>query len=115
VPLALAATMFACTGLALRAVVFTGGAGHARSQLQLAAVATRMRGAALTAPQRSLDAGWFGPTRWGDWIYTAWMRRLLAHPHGPVRARLALGMGPQAHWSGVFANALYLLLLFLLL
>jgi hypothetical protein len=42
------------------------------------------------------------------------MHRLLRRAHSPVRARLAIGLGPQAHWSGVLSSALYVVVLLLL-
>jgi hypothetical protein len=114
-PWAVAGAVLASSGLALRAVVFTGGAGHASAHAQLMAAAAMMRGDGSEGTQRQFSAGWFGPTRWGDWLYAAWLRRLLAQPRSPVGARLALGVGPQAHWSGVFASTLYVLVLFGLL
>jgi hypothetical protein len=64
---------------------------------------------------RKFNAGWLGAVRWADRTYGAWMRHVLAQPRASMGARLALGLGPQAHWSGVFANTLHLVALFGLL
>jgi hypothetical protein len=107
-PWALAGAVLAGTALALRGVVFSGDAAHARAQLWLTAAASQMRGDTSGLVHRQFSAGWFGPTRWGDWLYTTWLLRLLARPDSSLRGRLALGLGPQGHWSGSFATALYL-------
>lgn len=110
-PWALAAAVFAGTGLALRAAVFTGSSAHALAQSKLNAAAAVARGELPTAAQRQLSASWFGPTRWMDWAYGTWLRRELAQPTHALGGRLALGVGPQAHWTGPAANALNVLLL----
>ena len=111
VPWALAATVLAASGLALRAAVRVGGADHARAQIKLAATAATARGETPTVIHRGFNAGWFGPTRWSAWAYNTWMRCLLSRPGSSPGARLALGVGAQGHWSGALAFTLYLVLL----
>jgi hypothetical protein len=114
-PWAFAAAVLAASGLALRAVVLSGGPRHARAHAQVVASAAMMRGEPLDErAKRLFSAGWLGPTRWGAWLYAAWMHRLLARPSGALKGRLALGLGPQAHWSGIITSALYVTLLLLL-
>jgi len=112
-PLAFTGFVVACVLLALRAVVFSGGAAHVRSQARLLAMGTSRQ--AIEARGRSQGGrGWLGASQVNR-AYAACMRRVLARSESSIGARLALGAGPQAHWTGVFTNALLSLLLTLVL
>jgi len=114
-PLGLTAAVLSSAVLALRAVVFTGHAGHATSQGQLALIAASYQGRVSHARQNffvGFDRGWASMTLR---LYGAWLRRTLARPGRSVGARLALGAGPQAHWSGVLSNVTFGVALTLLL
>jgi hypothetical protein len=101
--------------LALRAVVFTGQASHPRSQGQLAVIAASYQGQVSHAKQNpfiGFNRGWTSMTLRA---YGAWLRQTLTRPGASVRARLAVGAGPQAHWSGVLSNVAFSVTLTLLL
>jgi hypothetical protein len=113
-PWAIAGVVLAGSWLALRAVVLGGGSTHARAHAQVAASVAVMRGEPLDERgKRLFSAGWLGPTRWGDRLYAACMHRLLGRPSALDR-RLALGLGPQVHWSGIVTTVLYVAVLLLL-
>jgi hypothetical protein len=109
-PLAFAGTVVACVLLALRAVVFTGSAGHARAQTRLAAMGMRGRADGCERPFGGL--GWLGASQ-ANRVYAAWMRHLLARGGSSIGARLALGAGPQVHWTGVLSNVVLSLAIFM--
>ncbi|HEY6356041.1 MAG TPA: hypothetical protein VIY30_16270, partial [Burkholderiaceae bacterium] len=100
--LAFVCMVVAAVLLALRAVVFTGGAGHTRSQDRLATMGTSRQ--AIDASRRAQGGpSWPGASQ-ANRVYAAWMRRVLARSGSSIGARLALGAGPQAHWTGVFTR-----------
>jgi hypothetical protein len=75
-----------------------------------------MRGAAGSGVQRPLGSvGWMVAAQKCNRPHAMWARALLARRSSPIGARLALGMGPQAHWTGVLTNVLLGLAIFLLL
>ena len=92
------------SALGLRAVVMTGDARHERAHARL-----QMRGAAMQGQLSGTSSQPMeGLVRWSlkrsNRAYAAWMGHLLAQAWPNVGARLALGLGPQAHWTGVLAS-----------
>jgi hypothetical protein len=95
--LTVAALMLAA--LALRTVVMTGDSRHERAHARLQMMSAAMRGQVPGTLAQSFGglAGWLSMR--GNSAYAAWMGRLLAQGRPKVGARLALGLGPQAHWT----------------
>jgi hypothetical protein len=90
--------------LALRAVVMTGDARHERAHTRLRMMNAAAWGQLWGTSSQSLGglAGW--AMKRGNSAYAAWLGRLLAQARPNVRARLAMGLGPQTHWTGVLAG-----------
>ena len=91
--------------LALRAVVMTGDARHERAHARLKLMSAAMRGQVSgTSAQPLGPPGWTWVLKLGNNGYAKWMERVLAQVHPTLGARLALGLGPQAHWSSVVSG-----------
>jgi hypothetical protein len=84
---------------ALRAVVMTGDARHERAHASLRVISAAMRGQLPGTSLQSMGGavGWI--MKRGNSAYAAWMGHLLAQGRPKVGSRLALGLGPQAHWT----------------
>jgi hypothetical protein len=113
-PEALTLLALALATLALRAVVMTGDARHERAHGRMTQMRVAMRGQVSGASVQSLGglAGWM--LKRGNSAYTAWMRHLLAQARPKVGARLALGLGPQAHWTTLVTGQVMGLLMLVL-
>jgi hypothetical protein len=104
------------SALALRIVVMTGDSRHERAHARLQMMTAAMRGQLSGTSAQAFGglAGW--SLKRGNSVYAAWMGRILVQARGDVGARLAMGLGPQAHWTGVLAaQAMGLTLMVLLL
>jgi hypothetical protein len=86
---------------ALRAVVMTGDARHERAHASMRLISAATRGQVPGTPSQSLGraVGW--AMKRG---YAAWMGRILAQARPNVGARLALGLGMDAHWTSLLAG-----------
>lgn len=103
-PTALTLLALALATLALRAVVMTGNARHEQAHASLLLISTATRGQFPGASSQSLEGlvGWF--LKRVNCAYFAWMGHLLAQARPKVISRLALGLGPQAHWTTLVAG-----------
>lgn len=90
--------------LALRAVVMTGDARHERAHARLKVMSAAKRGQVPGTSSQSLGGlvGW--SLKASKNIYGTWMNHVVTRVQPKVGARLALGLGPQAHWTGVVAG-----------
>ncbi len=91
-------------------VVMTGGPRHVVSHRRLAALAGGMRGdfmaQAWLRKGQAPGAGNAG-LQVGKGLYGRWLRQTLQRPGGSsVAARLALGLGPLTHWTGMVSGLL---------
>ncbi len=90
-------------------VVMTGGPRHAAAHRRVWALAGAMRGDfRAQAWLRKGDAQSAGNVglQLGRGLYGLWMRRTLQRPGARVPARLALGLGPVLHWTGMLSGLL---------
>jgi hypothetical protein len=103
-PEALTLVALVLSALGLRAVVMTGDYRHERAHARLKVMSAAKRGQVpgTSSPSFGGMVGW--AMKRGDSAYAAWMDRVLAQVHPTVGARLALGLGPQTHWTGVVAG-----------
>ena len=105
-PLAVVGAVLAAVVLALRATVFTGGRAHARLHERLQARGTGLRGFVVPSGLRpDSTSGWWKLC--GRRVYDAWLRRTLTRADSTIGARLALGAGAQAHWTGTLTNVAF--------
>jgi hypothetical protein len=90
--------------LALRAVVMTGDARHERAHARLKVMSAAKRGQVPGTSSQSLGGlvGW--SLKASKNIYGTWMNHVVTQVQPKVGTRLALGLGPQAHWTGVVAG-----------
>lgn len=87
---------------ALWAAVMSGGARHAHHHGRLLKVVAMMKGQPpLVAEAGMGSVGWAWALLWGRRAYAAWLMRVLGRPQPRPAALLALGQGPQLHWTGV--------------
>jgi hypothetical protein len=94
------------SALALRAVVMTGGARHERYHARLQKTSAAMRGQVSVQGYTSQPLGvskWVRALLWGEIAYAAWMAHVLRSQQQSVGRRLALGLGPRAHWTSLLA------------
>jgi hypothetical protein len=92
------------SALAVRAVVMTGGARHERDHARLQEASAALRGQMQGyKSQSSVISRWVRALLWGEIAYAAWMAHVLRLPRQSVGRRLALGLGPRAHWSSLLA------------
>jgi len=116
-PEALAAAVLAASALALHAVVLGGGAAHEKAHARLKVTSAAFRGQPLANNPRALAQaqGWAWALRGGMAAYSAWLRHLVTiqtqtqtrtQHVGASHARLAMGLGPQVHWTGAMASVL---------
>jgi hypothetical protein len=91
--------------LAVRAVVMTGDARHVRAHARLRSVSAATQGQEPgISAQPSGATGWAWILKLGNSVYAAWLDRVIARAQPDVGVRLAMGLGPQVHWTGVVAS-----------
>jgi hypothetical protein len=91
--------------LAVRAVVMTGDAGHVRAHARLRSVSAAMQGQEPgTSAQPSGATGWAWILKLSNSVYAVWLDRVIVRAKPDVGVRLAMGLGPQVHWTGVVAG-----------
>ncbi|MBK7614867.1 MAG: hypothetical protein IPJ08_10410 [Burkholderiales bacterium] len=92
---------------ALRAVVMQGGERHANHHNRQLRLAATMKGTPPMVGEQAFGAGGWGWTlAWGQRVYARWLMRLVGQRHRRAVDLLALGQGPQLHWTGVVTGAM---------
>ena len=96
----------------LAGVVMDGGPRHVAAHRRVRAMAGAMKGDfAAQAAQAALGKGPAGSFAnpgliLGKGLYSRWLRHTLQRPAAGVLPRLALGLGPPQHWTGLISGLL---------
>ncbi len=90
----------------LHTVVMPGGERHAQHHGRLLKSALMKGQPALVAEGGLGAGGWSWVLTWGRQANLAWLMRVVSRSKPRPAALLALGQGPQLHWTGVVTGVL---------